>query len=200
MLVSTSPPPPPLVGDLNKWTINSCCWEEFIHFLKSGKLLIYINVGCSRCQQLNTLAVSSWAHFCLNVQTEAAPHSEQPGGHRWCPVLIQPVLLQRQRIPESWRCQQAPGEPSALDTLCERPPQVQTESVVRKTTLWLLSRSICMVSARRSSHQLLLCVPEPFTLLLTRNLKRFSMDCWSPTAARCTCHLPVSQVSPFTWF
>lgn len=148
----------------------------------------------------NTLAVSSWAHFCLNVQTEAAPHSEQPGGHRWCPVLIQPVVLQRQRIPESRRCQQAPGEPSALDTLRERPSHVQTESVVRETTLRLLSRFICMVSALRSSYQLLLCVPEPFTLLLTQSLKRFSMGCWSPIAERCTCHLPVSQVSSFTCF
>lgn len=96
-------------------------------FSKSGKLLISINI----VPGVNALAISSWTHFCLNVQTEAAPHSEQPGGHRWCPVLIQPVLLQRQRIPESWRCQQAPGEPSALDTLRERPSQVQTESVVR---------------------------------------------------------------------
>lgn len=131
--VSVNSPPPPLTGDLNKQVDNKFpLLGRVCSFSKLGKLLIHINIACSGCQQLNTLAVSIWAHFCLNVQTEAAPHSEQPGGHRWCPVLIQPVLLQRQRIPESWRHQQAPGEPSALDTLRERPSQVQTESVVRK--------------------------------------------------------------------
>lgn len=197
--VSVNKPPlpsPPLTGDLNKQVDNKFPMLGKVYsFSKSGKLMISMNPACSGCQQLNALAISSWTHFCLNVQTEAAPHSEQPGGHRWCPVLIQPVLLQHQRIPESWRCQQAPGEPSALDTRSERPSQVQTESVVRKTTLQLLSTFICLVSALRGSYQLLLCVPEPFTLLLTQNQKRFSMDCWSPIAERCTCPPPVSQVS-----
>lgn len=91
------------------------------------------------------------------------------------------------------------GKQTALDTLPERPPQVQTESVVIKSTLTLkLSGLICMVSAVRSSYQLVLCVSELFTLLPTQNLKRFSMGCWCPIAEPCTCRLLVLQVSEFT--
>lgn len=62
------PPSPPLAGDLNKQEDNKfLLLGRVCLFFKSGKLLINVNVACSGCQQLNTLAVSIWAHFCLAV-------------------------------------------------------------------------------------------------------------------------------------
>lgn len=46
-----------------------------------------------------------------------------------------------------------------------------------------------------SSHQFVLCVSEPFTLLRTQKLKRRSMGCLSLIVEWCTCPLPVLQVS-----